>query len=73
MANQPADNPTTRQEKLEALAILAAEAWDRWETLQADWKKIADSGKPMPSWPRDKFESYIDALTCDAKELASHD
>jgi hypothetical protein len=55
-------------ERLDAVARLAAECWDRWERLHEQQEAIRKSGRPMPSWPRDEFEGYLDALQTDAPE-----
>jgi hypothetical protein len=53
-----------REARLEAMAKLATECWNRWESLQAEWK----ADRTHASWPRDKFESYLDALKTEAEE-----
>lgn len=52
--------------RLEAVVRLAAEAWERLEAMYREQDECRRRGG-LPSWPRDRFESYVDALTTDAK------
>jgi hypothetical protein len=59
---------TTRSQKLEAVARLAIEGWERWEKMGERQDAYRKNGTPLPSWPRDEFESWLDALKTDAEE-----
>ena len=54
--------------KQRAVIEMAAKAWDALETMYAEQDAILKAGKELGSFPRDKFEAFIDALTEDAKE-----
>jgi hypothetical protein len=57
-----------REQKLEAVARLAVEGWARWELMHGAQEEILKIGEPMPSWPRDAFEAYLDALKTAAED-----